>query len=183
MTLCRRIPACRSSRALNDCCYACSFRDPSTRYPLLVTTADHALLDPAMIADFAPCNGADLAIGLVEHTNLMARLPTTERTWLRCAWRLFWRQSVRLQYRKGGRCGRAMAVGRAGPKRRRMIAALGPLALLGAAFRLRTLDQTLDQWGAVWTCAASRAGRSVCRGRCDKPADHDLVSAILEGRA
>ena len=26
--------------------------DPATRYPLLVTTADHALLDPPMIADF-----------------------------------------------------------------------------------------------------------------------------------
>jgi len=46
---------------------AALFADPSTRYPLLVTTADHALLNPAMIADFcAKAEGADLAIGLVE---------------------------------------------------------------------------------------------------------------------
>ena len=36
--------------------------DPKTQYPLLVTTADHALLNPAMVADFcAKAEGADLA--------------------------------------------------------------------------------------------------------------------------
>ncbi len=57
---------------------------PQRRYPLLVTTADHALLDPAMIADFcAKADGADVAIGLVEQRSLMARLPSTQRTWLK----------------------------------------------------------------------------------------------------
>ncbi len=57
--------------------------DPATRYPLLVTTADHALLDGAMIDDFcAQADGADVAIGLVERRPLMARLPQTKRTWI-----------------------------------------------------------------------------------------------------
>ncbi len=58
--------------------------DPATRFPLLVTTADHALLDSAMIADFcSKADGADVAMGLVERSRLMARLPGTKRTWLR----------------------------------------------------------------------------------------------------
>ena len=58
--------------------------DPATRFPLLVTTADHALLDSAMIAEFCDAaEGADLAIGLVERRRLMARLPGTERTWIK----------------------------------------------------------------------------------------------------
>src|SRR4030095_16438 len=59
------------------------FSDPTTQFPLLVTTADHALLDQAMIDDFcAKAVGADVAIGIVERRALMARLPDTERTWL-----------------------------------------------------------------------------------------------------
>lgn len=58
-------------------------RDPATRWPLLVTTADHALLDSAMIDDFCGrAEGADLAIGLVDRGALMARLPDTKRTWI-----------------------------------------------------------------------------------------------------
>ena len=56
---------------------------PATRWPLLVTTADHALLTSAMIDDFCGrAQGADLAIGLVERGALMARLPQTKRTWI-----------------------------------------------------------------------------------------------------
>src|SRR5688500_18632418 len=58
--------------------------NPATSFPLLVTTADHALLNPEMIEDFcAKAQGSDLAIGLVERRALLARLPTTQRTWIR----------------------------------------------------------------------------------------------------
>ena len=51
--------------------------DEATRWPLLVTTADHALLTTAMIDDFCGrAEGADLAIGLVEQGALMKRGPT-----------------------------------------------------------------------------------------------------------
>ena len=66
-----------------------------------------------------------------------------------------------------------------------MIAALGPLALLGAAFRIRTLDPTLESVGRRLGLAIRKVELAdpLAAVDVDKPADHDLVSAILEGRA
>jgi GTP:adenosylcobinamide-phosphate guanylyltransferase len=50
-------------------------------FPMLVTTADHALLDAEMIAEFIEkAAGADLAIGVVEQKALLERLPQSKRT-------------------------------------------------------------------------------------------------------
>jgi 2-C-methyl-D-erythritol 4-phosphate cytidylyltransferase len=55
-----------------------------TQWPLLVTTADHALLDTATLDEFArAAEGADIAIGMVERDLLLRRLPQTKRTWLK----------------------------------------------------------------------------------------------------
>jgi len=167
---------------------AAYFADPTTRYPLLVTTADHALLDPAMIADFcAKAEGADLAIGLVERTKLMARLPETKRTWLRFRGGAY--SGANLFAFGSKRAASAIELWRSVEQDRkkgwRMIAALGPMALLGAGLRLRSLDQTL-------TSVGRRLGISIRKVELtdplaavdvDKPADHALVTAILEGRA
>lgn len=54
--------------------------------PLLVTTSDHPLLTPAMVADFclgAAARGADIAAGLVTRPVLLAAFPDSRRTWLR----------------------------------------------------------------------------------------------------
>lgn len=55
--------------------------------PLLVTTADHALLRPEWVADFladAPIS-ADVAILLARRDTVEAAYPGSERTWLRFA--------------------------------------------------------------------------------------------------
>jgi GTP:adenosylcobinamide-phosphate guanylyltransferase len=58
--------------------------DAATPWPLLVTTADHALLEPATVDEFCRAAGnADLAVGVVERGTLMRRFPNAERTWLR----------------------------------------------------------------------------------------------------
>lgn len=60
----------------------------SSEQPLLVTTADHALLTVEMVEYFlgqAEERGADLAVGLVSATVLKARFPDSVRTWLRFA--------------------------------------------------------------------------------------------------
>ena len=58
--------------------------DPATQWPVLVTTADHALLDQAMIDDFCRrAADADIAIAVVERRALLKRLPATRRTWIR----------------------------------------------------------------------------------------------------
>lgn len=162
--------------------------DPATRYPLLVTTADHALLDPAMIADFcAKAEGADVAIGLVERRALIARLPATQRTWLRFRGGAY--SGANLFAFGSAKAAKAVALWRSVEQDRkkgwRMIAALGPAAMLGAVLRLRTLDQTLASVG-------QRLGISIRKVELDNPiaavdvdkeADHALVTAIIEGRA
>ena len=58
----------------------------SVDWPVLVTTADHALLTPAMIAEFvAAAQDCDLAVGFGERRVTEARYPETRRTWLKFA--------------------------------------------------------------------------------------------------
>jgi GTP:adenosylcobinamide-phosphate guanylyltransferase len=162
--------------------------DPATRFPLLVTTADHALLSPSMIADFCgKAEDADLAIGLVEKRPLMARLPSAKRTWL--------------GFRGGSYSGanmfafgspdaaKAIALWRSVEQDRkkgwRMIASLGPALFMGAVLRLRTLDQTLASIGKRLELDIRKVELAdpLAAVDVDKPADHVLVSAIIEGRA
>ena len=157
-------------------------------FPLLVTTADHALLDEQMIAEFiAKAGGADVAVGVVERKSLLARLPQTKRTWL--AFRggaysganLFafgsikslaaieqWR-SVEQDRKKGWR----------------VLGALGPALLLGALLRLRTLDQSIAAVGRRLglTARAVVLSNPLAAVDVDKRVDHAIVEAILAGKA
>jgi len=162
--------------------------DPRTRYPLLVTTADHALLDQAMIADFCEhAAGADVAIGLVGQRALMARLPNTKRTWIRFRGGAY--SGANLFAFGGPGAAKAVALWRAVEQDRkkgwRMIAALGPAVLLGAVLRIRTLDQTLESVSKRLglTIRKVELANPLAAVDVDKPADHELVTAILEGRA
>ncbi len=162
--------------------------DPATVFPLLVTTADHALLDPAMIADFCgKAVGADVAIGLVERRALMERLPQTERTWLWFRGGAY--SGANLFAFGSAKAARAVSQWRVVEQDRkkgwRMIAALGPAVLLGAVLRLRTLDQTLASVGRRLGLVIRKVelANPLAAVDVDKPADHILVTAILEGRA
>jgi GTP:adenosylcobinamide-phosphate guanylyltransferase len=162
--------------------------DRATRYPLLVTTADHALLDPEMVADFcAKAAGADVAIGLVERGALMARLPATQRTWLKFRGGAY--SGANLFAFGSANARRAVGLWRSVEQDRkkgwRMIAALGPAVLLGAVLRLRTLDQTLASVGKRLDLSIRKVQLSnpLAAVDVDKDADHALVNQILEGRA
>jgi GTP:adenosylcobinamide-phosphate guanylyltransferase len=162
--------------------------DPKTQFPLLVTTADHALLDAAMIDDFcSKAEGADVAIGLVERRALMARLPQTQRTWLKFRGGAY--SGANLFAFGSSRAAKAVALWRSVEQDRkkgwRMVAALGPTVLLGAALRLRTLDQTLASVGKKLGLSIHKIelDNPLAAVDVDKPADHALVTAILEGRA
>lgn len=55
-------------------------------WPVLVTTADHPLLTPAIIEEFVAQNpDADLAVGAVHKDTVLRAYPQTKRTWLRFA--------------------------------------------------------------------------------------------------
>ena len=162
--------------------------DPATRFPILVTTADHALLDPAMIREFcARAEGADVAIGLVERSALMARLPETQRTWIRFRGGAY--SGANLFAFSSAKAAKAVALWRSVEQDRkkgwRMIAALGPSVLMGAVLRLRTLDQTLAAVGKKLGITIHKVELSnpLAAVDVDKEADHALVTAILEGRA
>jgi GTP:adenosylcobinamide-phosphate guanylyltransferase len=157
-------------------------------FPMLVTTADHALLDPQMIAEFVEkAEGADLAIGVVEEKALLERLPQSKRTWLRfrggaySGANLFAFGSIKAlaaieQWR---------SVEQDRKKGWRVLAALGPALLLGAALRLRTLEQSVASIGRKLGMDARAVVLSdpLAGVDVDKPVDHAIVEAILAGRA
>ena len=161
--------------------------DPLARWPMLVTTADHALLDADMIADFTgKAEGADLAIGLVERRALLARLPQSQRTWNRFRGEAY--SGANLFALGSPGVLRAIRLWRQVEQDRkqswkllRLVGLPGLLALLG----LRTLDQTLAAVGRRLglTVRAVRMSDPLACVDVDKPADHALVEAILAGRA
>jgi GTP:adenosylcobinamide-phosphate guanylyltransferase len=160
----------------------------AAQFPVLVTTADHALLDEQMIAEFiGKAADADLAIGVVERQLLERRLPQTKRTWLGfrggaySGANLFAFGSIKVlaaieQWR---------SVEQDRKKGWRVLAALGPALLLGAALRMRTLDQSVAAMGRKlgMTARTIVLSNPLACVDVDKPVDHALVEAILAGRA
>jgi len=157
-------------------------------FPMLVTTADHALLDEPMVAEFiAEAEGADLAIGVVERRALLARLPQTKRTWIGfrggaySGANLFALGSIKTlaaieQWR---------SVEQDRKKGWRVLSALGPVLLLGAFLRLRTLDQSVTAMARRlgMTARAVVLSNPLAAVDVDKPLDHSIVEAILAGKA
>jgi GTP:adenosylcobinamide-phosphate guanylyltransferase len=162
--------------------------DPATRWPLLVTTADHALLDEGIVEEFArKAAGADIAIGVVEQKRLIHRLPRTKRTWLKFRGGAF--TGANLFALASPRVRPAIELWRSVEQDRkkgwRLIQLLGPVALAGAFLKLLTIDQVLTRIGR-------KLGLSICAVELsnplagvdvDKPVDHTLVEAILKGNA
>ncbi|MEP7130744.1 MAG: NTP transferase domain-containing protein [Sphingomicrobium sp.] len=163
-------------------------KDPRTKWPLLVTTADHALLDKAMIDEFCRgAAGADIAIGVVERNALLRRLPTTRRTWLRFRGGAF--TGANLFALASPNVAPAIELWRSVEQDRkkgwRLIALFGPAALLGTALRLLTIDNVLGRVGRKLGLAvkAVRLSNPLAGVDVDKAEDHALVEAILAGRA
>jgi 2-phospho-L-lactate guanylyltransferase (CobY/MobA/RfbA family) len=152
---------------------------------LLVTTADHALLRPQIVARFladAEATRSDLAVGLVAASILRARFPESKRTYLR--------------FRDDGYSGANLFLFRTPVAQRaaefwvraerfrkrpwRLVSAFGPVSL--ALFLLRRLD--LD---AALARASRAVGARIAAVRLphpeaavdvDKPADLALARAI-----
>ena len=162
--------------------------DASVQWPLLVTTADHALLNTATVDEFAgSAAGSDIAIGVVERGALLRRLPSTRRTWLKCRGGSY--TGANLFALASPRVAPAIELWRSVEQDRkkawRIISLLGPIMVLVTALRLASLDDVLDE-------LSGRLGLKIRGVRLfdplagvdvDKPEDHALAEAILEGRA
>lgn len=153
--------------------------------PLLVTTADHALLRPEWIADFradTPAD-ADVAALLARRALIVRDAPPTRRTYLRFAdggWsgcNLFLLQTpaaaaaLRLW----------MAVEQDRKRPWRIVRRLGPATLLRYVTGRLTLDAALARLGAqVGVRAAAVAARhGLAAVDVDTPADLDLVRTLV----
>ena len=155
--------------------------------PLLVTTVDHALLQPEWVTDFmadTPAD-ADIAILLGEEALVQAAAPTTKRTYL--TFRDGRYSGCNLFYLKTPASLRAIDLWRTVEKHRKQpwkIAALfGPVMLIRYLLGLMTLDEMVARIGrlAGVRAAAVRARHGLAAVDVDKPADLDLVRSIVEG--
>ena len=162
--------------------------DPTAGWPVLVTTADHALLDVGMIDDFCSRVGdADIAIAVVERKALVKRLPETKRTWIRLRGGAY--SGANLFALRSPKVAPAIALWRSVEQDRkkgwRLLLVMGPTLFLGAALRLLTLDQALRRIGRKLglDIRAIEMADPLAAVDVDKPDDLRLVEAILEGRA
>ena len=159
--------------------------DPSTPFPVLVTTADHALLTPAMIAEFVEqAEGADIAVAFVESTGLLGRFPDAQRTWLAFGGGRYSGANLFLlgapEARRAVEQWRSVEQDR--KKGLRVLAALGPTLFMGAVLKMRTLHQTAEGLSRKLgiTVRAVEMSDPLAAVDVDKPSDHALVEAIIE---
>lgn len=161
--------------------------DNSIQWPLFVTTADHVLLDAGMINEFCDLGEvADIAIAVVERDNLMKRLPKSQRTWVHFRSGAY--SGANMFLLSGKRVLPALELWRSVEQDRKkgwaLLLAFGPLNLLGALLRLRTIHQTLDSIGRRIgaTVEAVDLSDPLAAVDVDKLSDHDLVEELLKER-
>lgn len=161
--------------------------DHAVEWPLIVTTADHALLDQGMIDEFCDLSErADVAIGVVERARLMDRLPKSRRTWVRFRSGAFSGANL---FRLGGRTVLpAIELWRSVEQDRKkgwaLLLAFGPLNFLAAALRLRTIHETVERIGRRLGVKAEAIEMSnpLAAVDVDTLSDHALVETLLAGR-
>jgi GTP:adenosylcobinamide-phosphate guanylyltransferase len=155
-------------------------------YPLLLTTADHVLLDYAMLDQFvAEAAGADVAVALVERRTLLARYPQSRRTWLK--FRDGWWSGANLFWFGSDKAKRIIALWQEVEQDRKkgwkILAAFGPVALLGALLRILTLRGGIARVGRKFGLNARLVAMDKAEAciDADKPEDVTLIEAIVRG--
>lgn len=155
--------------------------------PLLVTTADNALLTGAMIDDFLTgAADVDVAVAMVERRVLLASYPQSQRTWLkfRSGWwsgaNLFWLASPKVD----GLLSLWADIEQDRKKGLKIVSAFGPLLLLGAVLRLLSLEQAMRLAGRRFGVRAKPVAMPQAEAciDVDKPSDLALVEQIMKAR-
>jgi CTP:molybdopterin cytidylyltransferase MocA len=156
-------------------------------WPVLVTTADHPLLTPAIVETMiAATAGADVAVGVVSSRTLLKFFPDNRRTWIKFAGNAWTGANLFALLSEKAR-GPLLAwseVERDRKKTLKLIWHFGPVLALRAMTRTITLAGALAKagrkLGAVVVPIAlpfAEAGIDV-----DKPSDHALAEQILKAR-
>lgn len=156
-------------------------------WPVLVTTADHALLTPAMVEDFiAGVGDADVAVALVERANLLGRYPGNQRTWLKFRGGAYSGANLFALTSDRARAALELWSGVEQDRKKgwKLVAAFGPLLLIRVLTRTVTLAEGV---AAAGRRLGLKARPVVLRQPeaaidVDKPADHELAESILSAR-
>ena len=162
---------------------------PAKALPLLVTTADHALLTPGMVQTFcgaADASGADVVAGLVAENTIKRRFPNSRRTYLR--------------FRDGGYSGANLfafhtenslaaarfwrRVERERKRPWRIARAFGPGLLFLYCLRVLSLDQAMQRISGPLGARAAAVVLDNAEAAIDvdKPEHLELVESLLIGR-
>ncbi len=160
-------------------------------WPVLVTTADHALLTPEMVEEFLDaCEGdareADLVIAFGERRIVEAGYPNTTRTWLKFSGGHY--SGANLFALRNAKVRTALELWSGVEQDRKkglaVISQFGPWLLLRAMTRTITFPQALTKAGRRLGLAAKPIVMSQAEAviDVDKPADLVLAEAILRER-
>jgi len=161
----------------------------AVRYPVLITTGDHALLTPPMLAHFcaeSEKSGADFTVGLARAETILAAYPQSIRTFFSLGndrvsgcnlFAVFNARGLALlerwQYLEQAR-----------KRPWRLVAAFGPLALLRFALGRLSLDAAFALVSARLSLTVKPVLMPFAEAAIDvdKPADKDLAEQILKAR-
>lgn len=153
-------------------------------FPILLTTADHVLLNHGMIDQFiAEASGADIAVAMVERRTLLAHYPSSRRTWLK--FRDGWWSGANIFWIGSSGARRVIALWQEVEQDRKkgwkILSAFGPFALIGAALRILTLRGGIARVGRRFGVDArlvAMAHAEACID-ADKPDDVTQIERIL----
>ncbi len=157
--------------------------------PVLVTTADHALLTPEMAEHFltrAAALDADVCVGLVAHSVVEARFPGVPRTWV--PFRDTRYTGANLYVFRSQQALRAVEFWiRAESFRKqpwRIASTFGPLSLLLFALRRLSLDAALTRASKAIGCRieAVRLPFAEAAVDVDRPSDLALAERVIKER-
>lgn len=157
-------------------------------WPLLVVTADHALLTPPMVAEFLAGTGdADASVAVVERKVVEAAYPETRRTWLKFSDGHYTGANMFALKRPAAQTALRIwaEVERDRKKALKLLTRFGPWLALRALTRTISLSAALDAAGrrAGMTVSAVRLSIAEAAIDVDKDADLELARAIVARRS
>ncbi len=156
-------------------------------FPILLTTADHVLLDAVMLDQFVgEATGADIAVAMVERATLLARYPQSRRTWLK--FRDGWWSGANIFWFGSDRARPVIALWQEVEQDRKkgwkIVSAFGPVALVGTLLRILTLRGGIARIGRRFGLTARLVAMNSAEAciDADKVDDVVLIEAIVAAR-
>ncbi len=157
-------------------------------WPALITTADHPLLTPEILAYFLEnATGCDVAVGMVESGALLSAYPDNKRTWLK--FRDGYWSDANLFALNSDNARRALSLWAEAEQDRKKVWKLflhfGPWLALRALTRTIGLEEALMKAGERLGISVRLVSLPFAEAAIDvdKPSDHALASEILARRS